>query len=301
MLRHIISLTALSLIAACGAGNDTADTAAIETEETGTTYMSDFLPWPPAGKDVQTTESGLQYIVVKEGNADGASPTPRDRVEVNYEGRLPDGEKFDSSYDRGVPAVFGVSQVISGWTEGLQLMKPGSEFIFYIPSGLAYGDNPGGGRPGGPLIFKVELLDVEVAPPPKEPSHETWATYTPWGKSTEGVIKTESGLQYVVIESGAENGKQPTLTNMVIVHYEGRFDETGEVFDSSFARGLPADFEPRRVIPGWTEALQLMRPGDKWLLHIPSDLAYGPRGRPGIPPNAALNFEVELIDVLSVR
>ena len=91
---------------------------------------------------------------------------------------------------------------------------------------------------------------------------------------------------------------------MTVVHYEGRFDETGEVFDSSFAqrRSQPCSGQ-REVIPGWTEALQMMRPGDRWLLHIPGDLAYGPLGRPTnvIPPNAALNFEVELLDVLNVR
>lgn len=300
MLRQFIAALAISVTAACGSGDDIPDAA--ETAEQGTTYMEDYLPWPPEGKNVQTTESGLQYIVVREGDADGEMPSSRDRVVVDYEGRLPDGEKFDSSYERGLPAVFGVTQVISGWTEGLQLMKTGSEYIFYIPSNLAYGDNPGGGRPGGPLLFKVELKEVEKAPPPKQVSTEAWDTYTPWGKSEDGVQKTASGLQFVVIESGPEDGRTPGLTDMVIVHYEGRFDETGEVFDSSFARGLPVDFQPRGVIPGWTEALQMMRPGDRWLLHIPGDLGYGPRGSPPvIPPNAALNFEVELLDVLGVR
>lgn len=299
MLRHLFIVPAIALLAACGgAGDDTPNSA----DTQGTTYMTDYLPWPPADKDVQTTSSGLQYIIVREGDENGIQPGPRDRVVVDYEGRLPDGDKFDSSYDRGLPAVFGVTQVISGWTEGLQLMKTGAEYMFYIPSELAYGDNPGGGRPGGDLVFKVELKEVEQAPPPKEVSKETWDAYTPWGKSDENVIKTPSGLQYVIIESGPEEGRQPGLTDMVIVHYEGRFDQTGEVFDSSFARGLPSDFQPRGVIPGWTEALQLMRPGDRWLLHIPGDLAYGPRGNPpAIPPNAALNFEVELLDVLSVR
>lgn len=302
MLRHFISIAAIAMITACGSGGEGNDEQNAETAAEGTTYMTDYLPWPPEGKTVETTESGLQYIVVREGDAEGVQPTARDRVLVNYEGRLPNGDKFDSSYDRGLPAEFGVTQVISGWTEGLQLMKSGSEFMFYIPSALAYGDNPGGGRPGGDLVFKVELLEVQVAPPPKEVSTEAWAAYTPWGKSEEGVVKTASGLEYVVIESGPEDGKHPGLTDMVIVHYEGRFDETGEVFDSSFSRGLPADFQPRGVIPGWTEALQLMRPGDRWLLHIPGDLAYGPLGRPPvIPPNAALNFEVELLDVLNVR
>ena len=301
MLRLILTIAATSLLAACGGSGDDVETPQDGAEQ-GTTYMTDYLPWPPEGEDIQTTERGLQYIIVREGDADGSSPEPRDRVVVDYEGRTPDGEKFDSSYDRGRPAVFGVTQVISGWTEGLQLMKTGAEFIFYIPSELAYGDNPGGGRPGGPLLFKVELREVEKAPPPKEVSTEAWDAYTPWGKLEENVQSTPSGLQYVVIESGSEDRKPPSLAQMTVVHYEGRLDETGEVFDSSFARGEPAMFQPREVIPGWTEALQMMRPGDRWLLHIPGDLAYGPLGRPPvIPPNAALNFEVELLDVLNVR
>ena len=270
-----------------------------------TAHLPDLLPWPPENETVQTTESGLQYIQTREGDTNGKTPSARDRVVVHYEGRSANGNIFDSSYRRGRPATFGVTQVISGWTEGLQLMSEGSEFVFYIPADLAYGDSPPPGsgiKSGDDLVFKVELKEVEVAPPAKAVSTETWAAYTPWGKSNEGVTKTDSGLQYVVIESGAEEGRQPDLTDMVIVHYEGRFDKTGEVFDSSFSRGLAADFQPRNVIPGWTEALQLMRPGDRWLLHIPGDLAYGPSGRPPeIPPNSALNFEVELLDVLDVR
>ena len=90
---------------------------------------------------------------------------------------------------------------------------------------------------------------------------------------------------------------------MVVVHYEGRLAESGETFDSSFARGEAAIFPADRLIPGWVEALKLMKPGDRWLLQIPSELAYGEAGTPGgpIPPNADLVFEVEMMDVLPVR
>lgn len=110
---------------------------------------------------VVTTESGLQYIVLKEGT--GAIPTTTDRVKVHYHGTLLDGTVFDSSVDRGTPAEFGVTQVIKGWTEGLQLMKEGAKYKFFVPSNLAYGSNP---RPGGKieanstLIFDVELLEI---------------------------------------------------------------------------------------------------------------------------------------------
>jgi len=109
---------------------------------------------------VITTESGLQYEVLREGS--GENPGPGDRVKVNYEGKLLDGTVFDSSYKRGEPLVFGVSQVINGWTEGLQLMPTGSKYRFYIPENLAYGERGAGKdiKPYATLIFDVELLEV---------------------------------------------------------------------------------------------------------------------------------------------
>lgn len=112
----------------------------------------------------------------------------------------------------------------------------------------------------------------------------------------EGVATTDSGLQYMVLESGDSSGTSPQATDSVLAHYEGRFIN-GEVFDSSIERGEPAQFMLNQVIPGWTEALQLMQPGDKWRLFIPSDLAYGPGGSGPIPPHATLIFDVELLEV----
>lgn len=111
-------------------------------------------------KGVVTTESGLQYQVLTAGN--GAKPKLTDQVKVHYEGKLLNGDVFDSSYKRGEPVTFGLNQVIQGWQEGLQLMPVGSKWKIFIPSDLAYG--PGGtGGPIGPnetLIFEVELLDI---------------------------------------------------------------------------------------------------------------------------------------------
>ena len=124
--------------------------------EAGRAYMEDLS----AKGEVQTTESGLQYIVVEVGEGD--SPIAADSVEVHYEGRLIDGTVFDSSFERGQTVTFGLTQVIPGWTEGLQLMKPGAKFKFIIPPDLGYGEG-GAGQMIGPnatLLFDVELIAV---------------------------------------------------------------------------------------------------------------------------------------------
>lgn len=266
--------------------------------------LATYIPWDAERADVQTTESGLQYVIVREGEADGATPGPRDRVSVMYDGRLNDGTVFDSSYERGSSATFGVNQVIPGWTEGLQLMSVGDEFVFYIPTELGYGQNPRPGgviKPGDDLIFRVELKQVVKAPEPRATDDEAWSKFTPWNPDLPDVQKTESGLQYVILETGSEDGVNPQLNDRVVVYYEGRFDQGGDVFDSAFQRGEAAMFPTSGVIPGWVEALQLMKPGDRWLVHVPGDLAYGPAGRGPIPPNAALNFEIELMDIVPVQ
>lgn len=109
---------------------------------------------------VTETKSGLQYEVLAEGK--GRHPKATDKVRCHYEGRLLDGTVFDSSYQRGEPAVFGLNQVIAGWTEGVQLMGEGAKFRFYIPYMLAYGEGGAGGSipPFATLIFDVELLNV---------------------------------------------------------------------------------------------------------------------------------------------
>ena len=112
--------------------------------------------------------SGLQYKILEQGT--GPKPTATDTVVCNYRGTLIDNTEFDSSFKRGQPATFGVSQVIKGWTEALQLMPVGSKWQLFIPSDLAYGDRGAGAQigPNATLIFEVELLSIQAKDQPKE-------------------------------------------------------------------------------------------------------------------------------------
>ncbi|MCI6769840.1 MAG: FKBP-type peptidyl-prolyl cis-trans isomerase [Candidatus Cryptobacteroides sp.] len=119
-----------------------------------------FLAANAKKEGVTVLPSGLQYKVLKSG--EGRKPGRTDKVRCHYEGTFPNGQKFDSSYDRNEPAVFGVNQVIAGWTEALQLMSEGSAWELYIPYNLAYGEAgaPGAIPPYSALVFKVELIEV---------------------------------------------------------------------------------------------------------------------------------------------
>ncbi|MGN0211721.1 MAG: FKBP-type peptidyl-prolyl cis-trans isomerase [Muribaculaceae bacterium] len=123
----------------------------------GEAYLAENAKRP----EVKVTASGLQYQIIKEG--EGECPKKTDRVTVHYTGALINGQVFDSSVERGEPATFGVTQVIPGWVEALQMMKPGAEWRLFIPSELAYGPNGAGGiiGPNMTLIFDVQLIRVE--------------------------------------------------------------------------------------------------------------------------------------------
>ena len=126
-------------------------------------------------------------------------------------------------------------------------------------------------------------------------NEESGKAFLAENKKREGIVTTESGLQYEVIQEG--NGEKPSLESMVECHYHGTLVD-GTVFDSSYERGEPVAFPVNGVIEGWTEALQLMSVGAKWKLYIPSELAYGEHGAGGdIKPNSVLIFDVELLDV----
>ncbi|WP_138380519.1 FKBP-type peptidyl-prolyl cis-trans isomerase [Luteithermobacter gelatinilyticus] len=151
-----------TFLVACSDQDKTAENSdsTDQNKEENVSENKSFLELNKDKPGVIVTESGLQYIVLLEGT--GKKPKATDTVTVNYEGTLTDGTKFDSSYDRGAPLSFPLNRVIPGWTEGLQLMREGAKYKFFIPSDLAYGPH-GAGNVIGPnedLIFTVELIRV---------------------------------------------------------------------------------------------------------------------------------------------
>lgn len=149
------------------------------------------------------------------------------------------------------------------------------------------------------LITGCQTTPEKKAPPPPAPTPARAPTLaTAPVPDSSGYVTTASGLKYRVLASGPATGTSPTRYDSVTVHYRGTLTN-GTVFDSSYDRGQPTTFGVGQVIPGWTEALQLMKPGDKWQLHIPFNLAYGSQSVGGkIPPYSDLIFQVELLQVV---
>ena len=137
------------------------EAAAAEAGRAAKAVGEDFLAENAKKDNIVVLPSGLQYEVIREGN--GKKPSVTSKVKCHYEGTLIDGTKFDSSYDRGEPATFGLNQVIAGWTEGLQLMSEGAKYRFFIPYNLGYGERGAGASipPYAALVFDVELIEVQ--------------------------------------------------------------------------------------------------------------------------------------------
>ncbi len=251
-------------------------------------------------KNVQATESGLHYIVTEEGTGD--NPSIDDQVTVHYKGYLLDGSVFDSSFDRGQPATFPLKGVVKGWQEGIPKFKPGGKGQLFIPSEIAYGSQAKGNKipANSVLVFDIELKEIVKVLSPAEQlkiDEEKIEAFVK-EKGLKNVQKTESGIRYIIEKEGT--GANPTIDDKVKVHYKGTLLD-GSEFDSSYARNQPAEFPLKGVVKGWQEGIPLIKTGGKGKLIIPSGLAYGSRGRPSIPANSVLIFDVELLDITTKK
>lgn len=166
--RLLVAATAVLIVTGCNKPKaETRSSAAPASASASLAEAKAFLAKNAKASGVQVLPSGLQYKVVRSGPATGLHPQKNDEVKVNYEGKLLDGRVFDSSYARGVPAALPLDGLIPAWIEALQLMRPGDEWILYVPPELGYGsEGAGGGEipPDSALIFRIELIDLLPAP-----------------------------------------------------------------------------------------------------------------------------------------
>ena len=281
----------LALVGACSekqapAQDDSKAKTSVSSSESPSAPSKGDIPAPDdvakPPEDAQKTASGLAYKVLEKGTGT-QHPGPKDTVEVHYTGWTTDGKMVDSSVKRGQTARFPLNGVIAGWTEGLQLMVEGEKGRLWIPEELAYKGAPG--RPQGMLVFDVELKSISAAPKDIPPPEDV-------AEPPKSAKKTESGLRYAILKSA--KGDKPKASSRVKVHYTG-WTTDGTMFDSSVQRGKPAVFPLDRVIPGWTEGVQLLSVGEKARFWIPEKLAYkGARGA----PQGMLVFDVELLEIL---
>lgn len=246
---------------------------------------------PPVDEDqLETTDSGLQYVDLEEGEGDMPEAGSTVTTDFTIWVRDDEGERFVASSQDSQPLTFVLGQldiVFAGWDEGVSTMQPGGKRLLIIPPELGLGETGAGDiPPNATLMMEVELIDVVPPPEPIEMEEV----------DPEDYEETASGLQYYDVVEG--DGPSPEEGQLVTVHYTGWLED-GTQFDSSVQRGEPFTFPlgQGEVIQGWDEGVATMKVGGKRQLVIPSDLAYGEQGRPGIPPDSTLIFDVELLDI----
>ncbi len=247
------------------------------------------------------TAEGMYYVITQKGN--GEIPQTGNEVVVNYSGKLLDGTAFDSNVDTAFHHVqpfkfkLNTHQVIQGWDIGFSHLSKGTKATLYVPSCLAYCDQPQPGskiKPNDILIFEVELVDINV---PLDPSKQFDKYFAENHIKAE---KTPEGLYYVITQQGT--GDKPKVGQSVVANYTGKLLD-GKKFDSNmeeeFHHVQPFSFAlgQHMVISGWDIGFALLNKGAKATLYIPSNLAYGENGQGPIPANAPLIFDVELVDI----
>jgi FKBP-type peptidyl-prolyl cis-trans isomerase len=235
---------------------------------------------PPA--DAQKTASGLAYKVITPGSGT-VHPTDSDLVKVasTFWTKGSAQDKPGTFGSPSTPMLVG-RILLPGLKEGISLMTTGEKMRMWIPEKLAFAGAEG--KPKGPLMVEVVLLDVTAAP----------ATPADVAAPPADATKTKSGLAFKVLKPGTGTG-HPKSGSKVTVHYTG-WTTNGQMFDSSILKGRPFTTELGQVIKGWTEGVQLMVPGESRRFWIPGKLAYDNDDRPGLP-KGMLVFDIELIAV----
>ncbi len=243
-------------------------------------------PEPISLEGATTTDSGLQFMEITKGT--GRSPKDGDLITMYFTGSLPDGTVFtnSSASEEPISAVFGREQLLPGWEEGLALMKAGGKAKLVLPPDLAFGEQGFGMiPPNSQIILDVELLTVEVPPQPS-------------AVSDDELVTTDSGLQYANLTEG--KGAEAEQDSIVSTHFTiwVQGDKEDEyVFSSEGSDPVSFIVGGGTVFPGWEEGVLNMKQGGKRLLVIPPDLALGEAGGNGIPPNATVVMEIELVEV----
>lgn len=281
-------------------GANSGSTSVVTRQENNFFELAEPPAQPVAAGDAfEVTGKTIEYVIIKKGPGTGPKPTRIDQVTVMYDGRLAaDGKQFDSSYERGEPATFTLNQVIAGWTEGLQELREGDEAMFWIPSALGYGPDGAGGDipPNADLMFRVELQKVT---PAATSDAAAWAKVTPWPTDSADIVRTPTGIEYMVVQTGEASQSPAGPQDYAIVHFRGLLDDGSEAA-STFESQQPQIFPIEQLVPGWAEVLQMMRPGDRWMVRMPASLMYGEEGDGRYPPNAPVVFEILVNEIIRI-
>lgn len=257
---------------------------------------------------MKKAENGVEYVIIKKGDAKGAFPLPADQVEVTFDARLAETGEAVQSTTPGETITRSVNDWIPGWTDGLPRLQPGDTAMLYIPWRRAFGRSGQGIAP--PRADIMILVSLKRIIPAKTSDPDAWKKATPWPEGSPDVFRTASGLEYFVVGAAARgpaaiepaegaDDRPLKKTDTAVIDVEGRLEDEGHtVFESSYEDGRQRYWKVDELIPGFVEALNLMRVGDHWMVRMPPQLAYGAESNGRIVPNSTLVFEIELDNII---
>ncbi|MEM9884519.1 MAG: FKBP-type peptidyl-prolyl cis-trans isomerase [Bacteroidota bacterium] len=284
MNRLILIFVSLAMLSSCLKEDDRLSLE--EQFEKDTQLIEEYLA--ANNLEAENTESGLHYIIEREGT--GAVPEPNQTVRISFQETLLDGTVIaETEADSSIS--FNISTAIPGLQESLVILKEGGKGTFILPSYLAFGTASSDVLPANSvIIFEIEFHEILTSE--RQLAIDVGEIEDYLESNNIAADSTASGIYYFFEEEG--EGENPTANSTVTVRYKGYFLD-GTVFDQTEGDAT-ATFALNAVIRGWTEGIQLFKKGGKGTLIIPSALAYGPNGRGEIPPNTVLAFDIELVN-----